>query len=190
MLDWAYHGGTHSASVETTFLSLLRSSTLKSCSVGCECNVNGCELFHWCSHTIPQQAASWTDTYTRCCVCPELRGITARGKSQCGEISTCHVPTEVLSAQIVEAGVMFPQGWQLWVWVPCQALAYHTDPLLPLPPAPPLAEGHNGSYYLLDVCLISSYSSWLAITEPQGAYCPPLCHRWGAAVAKQSLASI
>lgn len=36
------------------------------------------------------------------------------------------------------------------------------------PPAPPLAEGHNGNYYLLDVCLISSYSSWLDITGPQG----------------------
>lgn len=48
--------------------------------------------------------------FTRCRVCPGLRGIAARGKSQCGEISTCHVPTEVLSAQIVEAGVMFPQG--------------------------------------------------------------------------------
>ena len=100
------------------------------------------------------------------------------GKSQYGEISTCHVPTEVLSAQIVEARVMFPQGWQLWVWVPCQALAYHAGlPLPRLPPRPPwalpLAEGHNGNYYLLDVCLISSYSSWLAITVP-GGLCPPL----------------
>ncbi len=56
-----------------------------------------------------------------------LWGITTRGESHCEEISTCHVPTEVLSAQIVEARVMFPQGWQLWVRVPCQALAYHAE---------------------------------------------------------------
>lgn len=47
-------------------------------------------------------------------------------------------------------------------------------PLPSSPPlAPPLAEGHNGNYYLLDVCLISSYSSWLAITGPQGCVAPP-----------------
>lgn len=62
------------------------------------------------------------------------------------------------------------------------------------PPSPPpallRAKGRNGNYYLLDICLISSYSSWLAIIGPQGVCCPPLCHRWGAAVAKQSLVSI
>lgn len=41
---------------------------------------------------------------------PELWGIAVRRQSQCREISTCPVPTEVLSAQIVEAWMMFPRG--------------------------------------------------------------------------------
>ncbi|KAJ4947074.1 hypothetical protein JOQ06_009116 [Pogonophryne albipinna] len=53
-------------------------------------------------------------------------------------------------------------------------LMIHKPPTTtPPPPVPPLAEGHNGNYYLLDVCLISSYSSWLAITGPPGASSPP-----------------
>lgn len=65
-------------------------------------------------------------------------------------------------------------------------------PSPPPPPHPPtsrppslspamLAKGYNGNYYLLDVCLISSYSAWLAITEPQGVYChPPSLLRGGS----------
>jgi len=46
-----------------------------------------------------------------------------------------------------------------------------SPPLHPTP-RPAVAEGHSGNYYLLDVCLISSYSSWLAIVGPKGV-CPP-----------------
>ncbi|TNN61688.1 hypothetical protein EYF80_028118 [Liparis tanakae] len=44
-----------------------------------------------------------------------------------------------------------------------------SKPAYALPtPRPAVAEGHSGNYYLLDVCLISSYSSWLAIVGPKG----------------------
>lgn len=122
---WTYDLFSHNITVYTY-------NPLQPCQCA-KCNMCSSITYHWCSDELLRQAASWTDTHTRCCVCPELRGITARGKSQHWEISTCHVPTEVLSAQIVEARVMFPQGWQLWVWVPCQGLAYHAESPIPPP---------------------------------------------------------
>lgn len=83
---WMYHDGTPLSLTRIyTWMNTHTRHTLKPCSVGCECSVSGYEKYHWHSHTLLPQAASRTDTHTRCRVCPELRGNTARGKSQCGK---------------------------------------------------------------------------------------------------------
>ena len=138
MLGRYYYDDNLSTSVDTWLFCATHAykhtplGTLKPYSLFSKCNVSSWEKYHRCSHTQLQQAATWTDTRIRCRVrAPWAQRHHCEGKSLHRDISTCHVPTEVLSAQIVEARLMFPRGWQLWVWVPCQGLAYHAEPLSP-----------------------------------------------------------
>lgn len=116
---------------------------------------------------------------------PELRGIAVRRQSQCQEISTCPVPTEVLSAQIVEARMMYVSagggGGEDSSGCGLRVRSYHIM-ITPLAraqiiPIVPLlgtahADSHSGNCDLLDVCLICCYSSWLAITGQRGRVAP------------------
>lgn len=115
---------------------------------------------------------------------PELWGIAVRRQSQCQEISTCPVPTEVLSAQIVEAWMMFPRGDITPAGFSVRSHHIMITPLARTHIIPIVrllgtahADSHTGNCYLLDVCLICSYSSWLAITGQRGRVAPEaLCH--------------
>lgn len=63
---------------------------------------------------------------------------------RCWKISTCHAPSQVLSAEIVEADRCFRRH---------------------LGGSAAGAEGHHGNCYLLVVCLISHNSVWLRYTH-------------------------
>lgn len=127
-----------------------------------------------------QRVASWKDIHTRCRVCPGLRGITARGKPERGnkhlscanwsvKCTNCWGEGDV-SAGVTALGLGAMSGPGIsWVTPPPPPSQF---------PGPTHAKGNNGNYYLLAVCLISSYLYWL-VAPP-----PPTCHGWGAAVAK------
>lgn len=143
------------------------SSTLKPCSVGCKCSVSRSEKYHCSSSIFTESSIVERHPYQMLCALGSEAslqgGKPVRGNKHLScanwsvKCTNCRGEGDV-SAGVTALGLGAMSGPGI-SWV------------APPPPSSPFtgpthAKGHNGNYYLLAVCLISSYSYWL-VAPPQ-----------------------